>query len=567
MKKILLGAVASLTLSACDLDYFPNDSMTSDQMAGNPSSTEYSTDGNYSMFKDVLEYKGSEYSGSTYVRYFFQMSEFRGDNVCLANKTEDPLYNEICYNDLETDLPTSYFWWCAYHIIYGANAVIESQPEGASDEGDRMLGENYFLRAICHLHLSMLYSRPYTFGRDNMGVVLRTSTDTPTTERSTVGAVYDQIRDDLVKAAGLLKDKARRGDAGYVSYDAAMGLLSRVYLYRGEDDKVIETVNGLLGGASAESKLRSRLCPLFRKCALFARNPLGRRARGLRGPRTRVGRFDVLDARPARCGRLGRNVLLRSADRPLRTPSRRHPLHGLLRAAESRRDRTVAGPLGGRLGGNGFPRQSALRLLPRRQRLLLRGKRLPALLQAEQEYGRTQFYVTVGGEKTRAYVDVKTESFNTCPAFMCKKFASPTNAAHPLLSSPVMLRWGEVILNRAEAYAKTGNEQGALDDVNALRRRAGLPEEALYTLDNYREAGYSSVLDVVLDERRLEALLRGTARIRRFPQRAVAGPPFRRCPALGGGRLRRSAHPLPHSLRRNLGQRHSAERLTRFPDD
>ena len=138
MKKILLGAVASLTLSACDLDYFPNDSMTSDQMAGNPSSTEYSTDGNYSMFKDVLEYKGSEYSGSTYVRYFFQMSEFRGDNVCLANKTEDPLYNEICYNDLETDLPTSYFWWCAYHIIYGANAVIESQPEGASDEGDRM---------------------------------------------------------------------------------------------------------------------------------------------------------------------------------------------------------------------------------------------------------------------------------------------------------------------------------------------------------------------------------------------------------------------------------------------
>ena len=105
MKKILLGAVASLTLSACDLDYFPNDSMTSDQMAGNPSSTEYSTDGNYSMFKDVLEYKGSEYSGSTYVRYFFQMSEFRGDNVCLANKTEDPLYNEtwrpIC------PLPTS----------------------------------------------------------------------------------------------------------------------------------------------------------------------------------------------------------------------------------------------------------------------------------------------------------------------------------------------------------------------------------------------------------------------------------------------------------------------------
>ena len=42
-----------------------------------------------------------------------------------------------------------------------------------------------------------------------------------------------------------------------------------------------------------------------------------------------------------------------------------------------------------------------------------------------------------------------------------------------------------------------------------LRRRAGLSEEALYTLDNYREAGYSSVLDVVLDERRLELCFEG----------------------------------------------------------
>ena len=369
MKKILLGAVASLTLSACDLDYFPNDSMTSDQMAGNPSSTEYSTDGNYSMFKDVLEYKGSEYSGSTYVRYFFQMSEFRGDNVCLANKTEDPLYNEICYNDLETDLPTSYFWWCAYHIIYGANAVIESQPEGASDEGDRMLGENYFLRAICHLHLSMLYSRPYTFGRDNMGVVLRTSTDTPATERSTVGAVYDQIRDDLVKAAGLLKDKARRGDAGYVSYDAAMGLLSRVYLYRGEDDKVIETVNGLLGGASAESKLD----PDYFENALSSPETLWAVAHEDYEDRGRES-VGSMYWTPDQRG-VGGWAEMYYSD-PLIALYERHPEDIRFTAYC---ERLNPDETGGRLGGNGFPRQSALRLLPRRQRLLLRGKRLPAL--------------------------------------------------------------------------------------------------------------------------------------------------------------------------------------------
>lgn len=509
MKKILLGAVASLTLSACDLDYFPNDSMTSDQMAGNPSSTEYSTDGNYSMFKDVLEYKGSEYSGSTYVRYFFQMSEFRGDNVCLANKTEDPLYNEICYNDLETDLPTSYFWWCAYHIIYGANAVIESQPEGASDEGDRMLGENYFLRAICHLHLSMLYSRPYTFGRDNMGVVLRTSTDTPTTERSTVGAVYDQIRDDLVKAAGLLKDKVRRGDAGYVSYDAAMGLLSRVYLYRGEDDKVIETVNGLLGGASAESKLDPDYARYFEN-ALSSSETLWAVAHEDYEDRGRES-VGSMYWTPDQRG-VGGWAEMYYSD-PLIALYERHPEDIRFTAYCERLNPDETGQLQVRWAvaseGTDFRVNQLYDCFRDDNGYYYEENGSRHYLQAEQEYGRTQFYVTVGGEKTRAYVDVKTESFNTCPAFMCKKFASPTNAAHPLLSSPVMLRWGEVILNRAEAYAKTGNEQGALDDVNALRRRAGLSEEALYTLDNYREAGYSSVLDVVLDERRLELCFEG----------------------------------------------------------
>ncbi len=506
-----MAVAGALGLAACDLNYYPNDSMTSDQMAGNPSSTEYSTDGNYSMFKDVLEYKGTEYSGSTYVRYFFQMSEFRGDNVCLANKTEDPLYNEICYNDLETDLPTSYFWWCAYHIIYGANAVIETQPEGASDEGDRMLGENYFLRAICHLHLSMLYSRPYVFGRDNMGVVLRTSTDTPTTERSTVGAVYDQIRDDLIKAASLLKGKERRGDAGYVSYDTALGLLSRVYLYRGEDSEVIRIVDEMLGGASADSKLDPDFAHYFEN-ALTSSETLWAVAHEDYEDRGRES-IGSMYYTPDQRG-VGGWAEMYYSD-PLLALYERHPEDIRYTAYFERLHPDESGQLQVRWavaseGTNFRVNQLYDCFKDENDRYYYEENGVRRYLQAAEEYGRTQFYVTVNGEKTRAYVDVKTESFNTCPAFMCKKFASPTNAAHPLLSSPVMLRWGEVILNRAEAYAKTpGGEQKALDDVNVLRRRAGLSGDALYTLDNYRNAGYESVLDVVLDERRLELCFEG----------------------------------------------------------
>ncbi|MCB0497090.1 MAG: RagB/SusD family nutrient uptake outer membrane protein [Cyclobacteriaceae bacterium] len=74
------------------------------------------------------------------------------------------------------------------------------------------------------------------------------------------------------------------------------------------------------------------------------------------------------------------------------------------------------------------------------------------------------------------------------------------------LSSPQYLRLSEMYLNRAEANAKLGNDQLALDDVNIIRTRAGLTGAELYTLGNL---GGRSVLDIVLEERRLEMAYEG----------------------------------------------------------
>jgi hypothetical protein len=73
------------------------------------------------------------------------------------------------------------------------------------------------------------------------------------------------------------------------------------------------------------------------------------------------------------------------------------------------------------------------------------------------------------------------------------------------LSSPVYLRLAEMYLNRAEANAKLGTSQSNIDaitDVNLIRQRAGLLDTALYSVDDLK--GHNSVLDVVLEERRLE---------------------------------------------------------------
>jgi len=60
----------------------------------------------------------------------------------------------------------------------------------------------------------------------------------------------------------------------------------------------------------------------------------------------------------------------------------------------------------------------------------------------------------------------------------------------------MVIRLAELYLIRAEAYAKSGNTQAALDDLNKIRNRAGLPDWTVTDVLNIEQA--------VLDERRRE---------------------------------------------------------------
>lgn len=81
------------------------------------------------------------------------------------------------------------------------------------------------------------------------------------------------------------------------------------------------------------------------------------------------------------------------------------------------------------------------------------------------------------------------------------------------LYSPALLRLPEMYLTRAEYNAEKGDVQAALDDVNILRRRAGIPE---WTIENMKtaEAGQPKDIKMIVEEeRRLELAFEG---LRRF---------------------------------------------------
>ncbi len=511
MKKIILLALLAFAVSSCELDYYPSDAMTSTQLGDNPAFATYSTDGNYSMFKDILEYKGTAYSANTYMRHYLCMAEYHGDNAALCGKTTDALYGQICYNDLATDSPNAYLWWCAYHIIYGVNAVIEGLPAGTSPAQDHMLGENYFMRAICHLHLATLYARPYSMGRENPGIIIRTTTKEEPAVRASVGDVYDQIRDDLIQAAQLMEaDESRVENHGYISRDAALGLLSRVYLYREENEEVINTVNAMLNGASPMDKLETGAAyENYFANALTSKETLWCIA------------YRGIEDYPSWTGKESYGSMLYTADSkggtgwaeiyysdPLVKLFKRHP-EDLRFTAHCQQLHPVEGAYQVRWSvedpDNNF--------------------RLNEIHDAVQDAAGNWSFVDNNGQKVRikaekdsrvkgqinysvngtpAYIDTKCDIGNTLPMFMCRKFTGQDGIA--MLSSPVMLRWAEVILNRAEAYAKLGRNADALADVNVIRRRAGIPE---YTEGNIGDGGYNDVLSVILDERRMEFCFEG----------------------------------------------------------
>ncbi|MBQ6983593.1 MAG: RagB/SusD family nutrient uptake outer membrane protein [Paludibacteraceae bacterium] len=506
----LFIAVLAVCLTACDLDYFPQDEVTSESLAQSYEGLCTMTDGNYAMLKDNMEYHGTSSTSYTFCRRGLEMAEYSSDELIISGRTTSTIFQAYTYERNDALQNVSYVWWCLYKCIYGANMVIEAIKEGEDVQKDYLIGENLFLRAFCHLYLCNLYAWPYSYGRENPGVVIRTSTNTEVTTRATVGEVYDQIEQDLKDAIRLMKNGTKRGNNGYASLEAAQGLLSRVYLHREENQKVVDLVNEMLNGASPESKLTStaqfptyyantRTMPETLWCIAYTNIDGGALGQSLYAGMLLNDGIGWGEAFPTDhqldlYQRFPEDLRYSVYIKPQYTGDddswvARYAVPG----ADYRdaRSNHIAPATINADGSVSF--------------VDAEGKNVTAYEETVNTF--KEYYATIGGEKTRVRIHHPMVSRNTFPAWYVTKFSYQDEM--PMLGSPSMIRWAEVILNRAEAYAKLGQNDKALDDVNVIRKRAGLSGDALMTAANMGPRGYTNVLDVVLDERRLELAFEG----------------------------------------------------------
>ena len=487
----------------------------------------------YALLKNRPSYYGLPfYNHSTYMHNVIMLNEVRGDNICLSGHTTDYMYQALRYEDepASTTGRSRAFWDFSYYILNEVNLPV--QVLDTTDVNSRhFAGEALFLRAFLHLNLVNLYALPYNQGPNLTGIPLQLNTYE--TKEATVGEVYDCVVKDLKAAYSLMhgRDLTEDKDKGYITANAAKALLSRVYLYM-EKNAECETLCTELLGLNPSTNLDTDLAsyPANTKTSVETIWCIATL------PEDNLGMSSIGSwfYSPDGYGHTGWAEMYWSDS--LLDLIERYPQDKRLQAylfqysALNDGKKVVRWPI--------TEKQNDYKTFMLAFNVDASGDSFSFVAEDGETYTATKemvnsyprYYITYNGEKTQVRLCDNFEKSpkyrelqgmrNNFPLLMMTKFSGQDD--DPNLCSPAMLRWAEVILNRAEARAKQGKSQAALDDVNIIRERAGLTGDAQMTLSNCLERGYGSVLEVVLDERRMELCFEGHRKTDLFRNRMNA---------------------------------------------
>ena len=211
-------------------------------------------DGIYSQLRNYYMSSGSGYQG---------MPDIVSDNVILVQtgRRSNEDYYDFRYN-ANTGGAIPLYWSEAYEAVNAANLVIGQIDNLADgDVKDNILGQALAARAIAHLDLVRIYAQiPTQSGGAGAspGVVYLKVEDGDTGDpfaqpaRETVDSNYTEIIDDLVRASQLIGDD---NGEGRLNRNGVFGMLSRVYLYTGQYQNVIDAADQVTTPLAAAADL------------------------------------------------------------------------------------------------------------------------------------------------------------------------------------------------------------------------------------------------------------------------------------------------------------------------
>lgn len=441
IRTIFVVTITTILLSACRKTFIPSTAIDEKSALSNAGDIETATVGTYALFKN-----------EGYVRSGHFLMEYPTDEIAQGQNSSDDLTRAYRYTHLVTSSHPELFWQQAYKAAGAANRIIEVIKDDATEELRQLKGENLYIRAMMHFNLVRIFGRPYPQNNgNNPGVpILKdglSEEEKAMLSRSSVKDVYDFVIADLLKAADLMRGGAQGKANPFASKEVAYALLSRVYLYKEENEKAIEYADKVIGSGRYNLLTGSEYANYFRgvpegnKETIFC----------IRHTKTEDRGFSSIGS------------MYFSGDASGNAQSQAYSGWGEIYASKKYVDTL-----------NNHPADL-----------------------------RNSF---VSPYKVNGILQLNTKLTPNTPMYYINKYSLQEGIVN--LSSPVYIRLAEMYLNRAEANAKLGNDQLALDDVNEIRGRAGLSGAALHTLSSVAASG-KTVLDIVLDERFLELAFEG----------------------------------------------------------
>lgn len=541
--KYTLGAlVAAFALAGCSLDVNMYDGVTGEDVTAR-NIVELSQ-GSYSM----LKYDGGLIDNG----YYFWA--YGADDLSWGGTSTDTKFDIYDYGRNINSAVTEYAWELGYRTIGNCNKVIEMGAElGANitDEEKVIVGENYYLRALSYFLLVNEFAQPYSNNpTQNPGLPLKLTSDPNDLpqSRSTVAKIYDQVVKDLQDAITYmtLPTGMSPKNSCYATKEAAQALLARVYLYMENWDGAWTMANDVINSGRFELlkgddyKIYPQFIPEENSETIFAvrrtkqkdDSEAGRMG-GLyiqvddKGWEEMYASAPYLNLLELHLDAQGYPKDLRSGFITKRyvedgTDTSKYPITG--NPERNYKDWTFV-YAAKQAGANANYEYRQISVTKQNDGTYAMGAEdaanfQSATIQSEPYNLGTRYYVQasdgtkyIGRIEPRVY-DARTlrKKESMFLVYAINKCSYQEKYFH--LWSPIISRLAEMYLIRAEAnLEKGGDTQTTLDDVNVIRKRAGIPEWTLENIQTAENGQPKDIHKIIEEERMLEFAWEG---LRRF---------------------------------------------------
>ena len=503
IKKYLLAAAgAGLMLTACDIERLPNGSMAAESITSDPDANlESLVRGAYAQLK-------------TWSDPMHRLGEYAGDNMMIRGSSTDAFFQFISYSRTPNNYRLQNFWDSGYKAVAQASNIINMIKEGQSVEIDNKLGECYYIRGMMYFYLTRAYGRPYYQAPDkNLGVPIVNGTpkdldNLQLPDRSTVAQCYAQVVADLRKAEKMLT--IDNGPA-YASKGAAQAMLSRVYLYmsgtyenpnRQYADSAAYYASEVINSGSYNLLPRNEFMnyntyvPETNRESIFVIKRVASEFSG-------YDHYYGIGGMYANIGGMGWGEMFASAKYIdlLNETGRNDWRPDRKKIVDARANFIVPQYV---MDGEG-KYEEVFRFIKKVydasgnhtnfnyvQATLIKNGNSYSCSETIEEVATTYEMTPVDegqqiysirysdGETYTGVIDYRMRLNRVYPEFYIVKCSREGEDSH--LYSPLISRLGEIYLNRAEAYAKTGRYGEALSDLNIIRERS-IPEASYSSLD------------------------------------------------------------------------------------